>query len=200
METFSALLAICAGNSPVPGEFPTKRPVTRNFDVFFDLRPNKLLSKQSWGWWFETPSHYYDVIVMPGSRLNIKHRFTSIGTAVIKIRRSQDRLIPILGNPIPGKTTFILRVGPDYCRSAQRYDDNCYGDLSYVSTGYNEFTLCGWGIVELPFISYLMVQRCMYLVSFSGRSVMMAHWYVPSIDWAVEICACFWAHILLSKL
>ena len=25
METFSALLAICAGNSPVPGEFPTQR-------------------------------------------------------------------------------------------------------------------------------------------------------------------------------
>ena len=41
METFSALLAICAGNSPVPGEFPAQRPVTRNFDVFIDLRPNK---------------------------------------------------------------------------------------------------------------------------------------------------------------
>ena len=38
METFSALLAICAGNSPVPGEFPAQRPVTRSFDVFFDLR------------------------------------------------------------------------------------------------------------------------------------------------------------------
>ena len=56
METFSALLAICAGNSPVPGEFPTQRPVTRTFDVFFDLRLNKRLSKQSWGWWFETLS------------------------------------------------------------------------------------------------------------------------------------------------
>ena len=55
METFSALLAICAENSPVPGEFPTQRPMTRNFDVYFDLRPNKRLSKQSWGWWFETP-------------------------------------------------------------------------------------------------------------------------------------------------
>ena len=53
-ETFFALLAICAGNSPVPGEFPSQRPVTRNFDVFFAL--NKRLSKQSWGWWFETPS------------------------------------------------------------------------------------------------------------------------------------------------
>ena len=56
METFSALLAICAENSPVPGEFPAQRPVTRSFDVFFDLRPNKRLSKQSWGWWSETPS------------------------------------------------------------------------------------------------------------------------------------------------
>ena len=55
METFSALLAICVGNSPVPGEFPTQRPVTWSFDVFFDLRLNKRLSKQSWGWWFETP-------------------------------------------------------------------------------------------------------------------------------------------------
>ena len=34
METFSALLALCAGNSPVRGEFPAQRPVTRSFDVF----------------------------------------------------------------------------------------------------------------------------------------------------------------------
>ena len=39
-----------------PGEFPTQRPVTRSFDVFFDLRLNKRLSKHSWGWWFETLS------------------------------------------------------------------------------------------------------------------------------------------------
>ena len=57
METFSALLAICAGNSPVPGEFPIQRPVTRSFDVIFDLRPNKQLSKQWWGWWFGTQSY-----------------------------------------------------------------------------------------------------------------------------------------------
>ena len=56
METFSALLAICTGNSPVPGEFPAQRPVTRSFDVFFDLHPKKRLSKQWWGWWFEMPS------------------------------------------------------------------------------------------------------------------------------------------------
>ena len=37
------------------GEFTGwQRPVTRSFDVFFDLHPNKRLSKHSWGWWFET--------------------------------------------------------------------------------------------------------------------------------------------------
>ena len=56
VETFSALLALCAGNSPVTGEFPAQRPVTRRFDVFFYLRLNKRLSKQSYGGWFETLS------------------------------------------------------------------------------------------------------------------------------------------------
>ena len=50
MESYSALLVLCVGNSPVTGEFPSQRPVTRNFDVFFDL----CLRKQ--GWWLETPS------------------------------------------------------------------------------------------------------------------------------------------------
>ena len=56
METFSALLALCVENSSGTGKFPTQRPVTRSFDVFFELRLNKRLSEQSWGWWFETPS------------------------------------------------------------------------------------------------------------------------------------------------
>ena len=46
------------------GEFTGLRWIPRtkasdvewSFDVFFDLCPNKRLSKQSWGWWFETPS------------------------------------------------------------------------------------------------------------------------------------------------
>ena len=61
LETFSALLALCAGNSLVTVEFPSQRPVTRNFDVFFGLHLHKRLSKQSWDWWFVTPlcRHYY---------------------------------------------------------------------------------------------------------------------------------------------
>ena len=45
METFSALLALCSGSSPVSGDFPVQRPVTRSFDVFFDLHLIKLLSR-----------------------------------------------------------------------------------------------------------------------------------------------------------
>ena len=56
METFSALLDFCVGNSPITGEFPTQSPVARCFDVFFYLLLNKRLSKQWWGWWFDTPS------------------------------------------------------------------------------------------------------------------------------------------------
>ena len=44
------------GNSPISGEFPAQRPVTRSFDIVFDLRLNKPLYKQSRDWWFETLS------------------------------------------------------------------------------------------------------------------------------------------------
>ena len=44
------------GDFTGPVEFPTQRPVARSFDVIFDLRLNKRLSKQPWGWWLETPS------------------------------------------------------------------------------------------------------------------------------------------------
>ena len=56
METFPALLALCAANSPVSGEFPAKRPATRGFDFFFDLCLVKRLRKHSPCWWFETQS------------------------------------------------------------------------------------------------------------------------------------------------
>ena len=56
MDTFSALLFFCAGNSPVTGKLPSKRPVTRSFDDFFELRLKKRLSKQWRRRWFDTPS------------------------------------------------------------------------------------------------------------------------------------------------
>ena len=58
MEPFSALLALCAGNSPITGEFTAQRPVTRSFDVFFDLRLNERLSKPS------AEAGYWDAIAL----------------------------------------------------------------------------------------------------------------------------------------
>ena len=54
METYSVLLAICDGNPPVTGGFPSQMPVTRSFDVFFNVLQNTLLSIQSRYRWFET--------------------------------------------------------------------------------------------------------------------------------------------------
>ena len=81
METFSALLALCVGNSPVTGEFPSQRPVTRSFDVFFDLRLNKRLSKQPWGF-VDLRRHraHYDVTVM--STLNKTYKVCRFGMPV----------------------------------------------------------------------------------------------------------------------
>ena len=89
------LLAFCAGNSPVTGESPSQRPVTRNFDVFVDLRLNKRLSKQSFGWWFETPSRslwlhcnvmkFMSTIgLIPGSRVSLQITCLSPILTIIK--------------------------------------------------------------------------------------------------------------------
>ena len=64
METFSALLAICAGNSPVSGDFPAQRPVTRSFDVFFDQRPNNGWVNNCEAGDLRRIRRHYDVTVM----------------------------------------------------------------------------------------------------------------------------------------
>ena len=66
MKTFSALLTIC-GKSPVTGEFPAQRPMTRSFDVFFDLRLNKRLSNGD----LRHHRAHYDVTVMLSTTLEL---------------------------------------------------------------------------------------------------------------------------------
>ena len=63
MEAFSALLVLCAGNSLVTGEFPSQRPVTLSFDVFFDLPLYKRLNNREAGD-LRRYSGHYDVSVM----------------------------------------------------------------------------------------------------------------------------------------
>ena len=71
LETFSELLILCTGNSPVTGDFPAQRPVTRNFDIFFDLHLNKPLSN------LRPHRAHYDVTVMARMwRLSLFSSFT----------------------------------------------------------------------------------------------------------------------------
>ena len=75
-------------NSPVPAEFPTQRPVTRSFDIFFDLYPNKRLSKQ----WRGNRAHY-DVTVkyhVVNIQIIIPHPW---GSRLIRTRGSFSCLI-----------------------------------------------------------------------------------------------------------
>ena len=64
METFSVLLAICAGNSPVPGEVSTQRPVRQSFDVCFDLRLKNDRENNGEAGDLRRHCTHYDVIVM----------------------------------------------------------------------------------------------------------------------------------------
>ena len=98
METFSALLVICAGNAPVPGEFPAQRPVTRSFGVFFYLHQNKRLRKQSWSWWFETLWYLYDVIVM---RFVMIWRLTTLAALVLALQVEPGLIFNEVGFQIP---------------------------------------------------------------------------------------------------
>ena len=76
METFSALLAICARNSLIPGEFPAQRTVTRSFDVFFDLRLNKWLSNNREAGDLRRYRAHYDVTLMNARKISHVHTFT----------------------------------------------------------------------------------------------------------------------------
>ena len=83
------------------GEFPAQRPVTRSFDVFFDLRLNKRLSKNSWGWWFEMPSrslwrYCNDVIAFYGQK-HTAHRIVC------------HKFPPVRDKP-PGAPAFVKLV------------------------------------------------------------------------------------------
>ena len=86
METFSALLALCARNSPVTGAFPSQRPVTRSVDVFFDLRLNKRLSEQLRRWRFGMQSrslwHYNGVHKWSQSLYNPSYISARIATVL----------------------------------------------------------------------------------------------------------------------
>ena len=70
METFSALLAIYTGNSPVPGDFHTQRPVTRSFDIFICVWINGWVNNGEAGDLRRYRAHY-DVTVMNTGMMSV---------------------------------------------------------------------------------------------------------------------------------
>ena len=54
MEVFPAFRVLCEGNSSLTDGFSSQRPVTRSYDVYFELRQNERLCKKSRHRWFET--------------------------------------------------------------------------------------------------------------------------------------------------
>ena len=87
----------------------SQRPVTWSFDVFFDLCLNKRLSKQLWGWLFETPS--YSLQHHCNCRKDSCHG-TGIRIRTIHMKQSDDHLRFIMGNPYTNKTVCLSE-----CRS-----------------------------------------------------------------------------------
>ena len=135
--SFSALLAICAGNSPVPGEFPAQRPVTRSFDVFFDLRLNKRLSKQWWGWWFETPScslwrHHKHILLSAGTMTsNCVCVFSVYGEychAILNIHWELDYYLAANGTHI-NHTIFLIKKVMPYLIRKMNKKYNSYNEI-----------------------------------------------------------------------
>ena len=121
METFSVLLAICVVNSPVTGEFPTQRPVTQSFDVFFDLCLNRGLSKQSWGWWFEMPSRLLnnDITVMIKTcqencaRLCITEQYILVNNMIVETRQHSTQSVGNMPPPSPRHLLpHVLQIMP----------------------------------------------------------------------------------------
>ena len=104
-----------------PGEFPAQRPVTRSFDVFFDLRPNKRLSKQPRGWWFDTSSwslwrqcnYLHQIGNTVDSRYNTVHYNNILHSSLLKQRQNINQrpnpqnLLLYNGNPLYGSSAIV---------------------------------------------------------------------------------------------
>ena len=98
METFPALLALCEGNSPVTGEFPSQRPMTQSFGVFVFFICACKPSKRRW---FETPPRS----LWRHCNVHIGHISSSFWQLLIllsDIRKisGERRVIPFIRNPV----------------------------------------------------------------------------------------------------
>ena len=115
-----------AGNSPANGEFPSQKPVTRSFDIFFDLRLNKRLIKQSRRRWLETPSsslwrHWngarscFNINMLSCQKRNRHHKDKTVSlTNVLSIWWGSIHLVLILkpGSELNRNPADAATIGP----------------------------------------------------------------------------------------
>ena len=108
LENIFRVIGLCAGNSTVTGEFPPQRPVTRSFDVFFYLRLNKRLNKQSRHRCLETPSrslwHHCNVTVAECHVLSMSPRISTMREILQKVGFAPSTLYQHLMFPVNENT------------------------------------------------------------------------------------------------
>ena len=128
---------LCPGNSPVTDEFPSQRPVTRNFDLFFDLHLNKRLNKQSLGWWFETLCAHYDVAVIEWWDHGKPSLVTmSVVTAWGHRSAWQQRLPAVMASSQFSCLVIANKLGHFHLIS-----------MTIFITHMSRYTCCGWHVI-----------------------------------------------------
>ena len=142
MKTFSTLLALCAGNSPVTGEFSHKKPVARGFDVFFDLRLNKNLSKKCEAGDLRRHRAHFDVTVMETMPCTVfaSTVITKFGSEFVRDWHWKSDMMTSWN-----RNAFDI-TGPIRQRSYERSMIRCFDVFFVVSLKklLNKQSSCGW--------------------------------------------------------
>ena len=134
MESCSASLALRAGNSPVTGEFPTQSPVTRSFDVLFDLRLNNGWVNNRDAGDLRRHRAHYDVTVMAWFYRGLIWNQVKIASVVISL--SVQNMSPFIFstwrrrvfNPTLVPTTWLFPIVYSTCvvlRVMSTYHNSC---------------------------------------------------------------------------
>ena len=191
------------GNSPVPGEVPTQRPVTRGFDVLFDVRLNQRLSKQSWGWWFERPSHslwrhgYFETPVDPAyfNKVNSingskdwqtgKHFCSS--RAIVLIIHFNDVLMSAMASQIT-RLTIVYSI---VCSVADQRKYQSSASLAFVRGIYRPITRKMFPFDEvIMYITFKFPGYILGLISFLQSQVCICETFLLPMDNTFYISSC----------
>ena len=113
----------------------TQRPVTRSYDVFFDLRLNKPLSKHWWGWWLRHYRAHYGVTVMCMSMFwwfrNSKHQAFVLERASELVRLGILRRVSCIS--VCSFLSFVVGISRNVTALSRLKNINCTFKIVYTS-------------------------------------------------------------------